>query len=256
MKKVKFNTHFLPVVKVIVLSGLFLSKCTLANHKNDFLLSEVNQSMNVEQCDETTKRLTQWEQMVFHDLGKSIETKLKMVNDFFNQMQWMDDKELWNKKDYWATPIESLIRNSGDCEDFAIAKYFTLLAMDIPEEQLKITFVRVNNQLGHMVLLALNQESLDEFTQVISHKFKDVAPYLQKSLRERIQLYLTFIEKQPDEWKKYCNENNLFTPLSGFDAYTVFIPQINKLSYRNSSLKEEKYEFVPFNLGIYGFDKF
>lgn len=55
----------------------------------------------------------------------------------------------------WATPIESLIRNSGDCEDFAIAKYFTLLAMDVPEDQLKITFVKLNNQLGHMVFILL-----------------------------------------------------------------------------------------------------
>ena len=187
MKKVKFNTHFLPVVKVIVLSGLFLSKCTLANHKNDFLLSAVNQSMNVEQCDETTKRLTQWEQMVFHDLGKSIETKLKMVNDFFNQMQWMDDKELWNKKDYWATPIESLIRNSGDCEDFAIAKYFTLLAMDIPEEQLKITFVRVNNQLGHMVLFYYPSNSSDP---LILDNMKD--EILTQSQRPELNFVFSF----------------------------------------------------------------
>lgn len=162
MNKKRLTSNFLlPVLKVIILSGLFISKSTIASHKNDFLLSEANQKINVEQGKETYQRLTQWENMVFHDLGKTIQEKLKLVNDFFNQMQWADDKELWNKKDYWATPLESLIRNSGDCEDFAIAKYFTLLAMDVPEHQLKITFVRINNQLGHMVLFYYPENSTE-----------------------------------------------------------------------------------------------
>jgi len=162
MNKKRLTSNFLlPVLKVIILSGLFISKSAIASHKNDFLLSEANQKINVEQGKETYQRLTQWENMVFHDLGKTIQEKLKLVNDFFNQMQWADDKELWNKKDYWATPLESLIRNSGDCEDFAIAKYFTLLAMDVPEEQLKITFVRINNQLGHMVLFYYPESSTE-----------------------------------------------------------------------------------------------
>ncbi|MCU7951564.1 MAG: transglutaminase-like cysteine peptidase [gamma proteobacterium symbiont of Bathyaustriella thionipta] len=115
-------------------------------------LAEANHNINVEHDKETSRRFNEWEKLLFHNLGKSTNEKLKLVNDFFNKMKWSDDKEIWNKKDYWATPIESLIKNSGDCEDFSIAKYFTLLAMDIPEEQLRITYVILDNSQGHMVL--------------------------------------------------------------------------------------------------------
>lgn len=96
MKKNRLVANLLSIAKLILLSGLFISKTAIASHKNDFLLSEANQKMNIEQTRETTQRLTLWEKMVFHDLGKSIETKLKLVNTFFNNMRWVDDKELWN----------------------------------------------------------------------------------------------------------------------------------------------------------------
>lgn len=147
--------------KLFFIVSLFFSKHALANHKNDFLLSEANQKMNVTHSKETNQRFTQWEQLVFHNLDKTTNEKLKLVNDFYNHMEWVDDKELWNQKDYWATPIESLIRNAGDCEDFSIAKYFTLLAMDVPEEQLKITYVKLDNQQGHMVLFYYSEKSTD-----------------------------------------------------------------------------------------------
>ena len=136
---------------LFLLMVLSFSKHSFAS-KNEFLLSQANQKINVQHDIQTTKRLNAWEKLVFHNLDKNAEEKLKLVNDFFNQMEWVEDEDLWNEKDYWATPIESLIKNAGDCEDFSIAKYYTLLAMDIPEEQLKITYVKLDNQQGHMVL--------------------------------------------------------------------------------------------------------
>ena len=43
-----------------------------------------------------------------------------------------DDAEVWGQVDYWASPLETLQSGMGDCEDFAIAKYFTLLALGVP----------------------------------------------------------------------------------------------------------------------------
>ena len=57
-------------------------------------------------------------------------------------MRFIDDIIHWNKVDYWATPIEFLASHGGDCEDFAIAKYFTLIQLGIPEEQLTLTYVK------------------------------------------------------------------------------------------------------------------
>ena len=63
----------------------------------------------------------------------------------------------WGVPDYWATPLELIGSNGGDCEDFAIAKYFTLRELGIPDERLRITYVkaylRASNQVqSHMVL--------------------------------------------------------------------------------------------------------
>jgi len=71
-----------------------------------------------------------------------------------NITPFKSDREHWGKEDYWATPIEFLSTNGGDCEDYSIAKYFTLRALGVSDEKLQITYVkeiRVYNE-AHMVL--------------------------------------------------------------------------------------------------------
>jgi predicted transglutaminase-like cysteine proteinase len=86
-------------------------------------------------------------------------TRLDAVNRFFNRrIVFGDDALVWHMEDYWASPLETLQQGSGDCEDFAIAKYFSLLAAGMPASQLRLVYVRL--QLGgaggpsqaHMVL--------------------------------------------------------------------------------------------------------
>jgi predicted transglutaminase-like cysteine proteinase len=65
----------------------------------------------------------------------------------------VDDIRHWGEKDYWATPIEFLASHGGDCEDFSIAKYFTLKAMGMSEEKLNLTYVKaLQYNMHHMVL--------------------------------------------------------------------------------------------------------
>ena len=69
--------------------------------------------------------------------------KLRRVNEFFNRrIQFADDREVWGQSDYWATPMEILAKGKGDCEDFTIAKYFTLLNMGVTNEQLRLVYVK------------------------------------------------------------------------------------------------------------------
>ncbi len=151
----KFSKYLaLNVVKLSFVSAPFCCIAAHAEHsdKFNFLMAEANHHINAEHDQQTAQRFTDWERLIHHSLGKTEQEKIKLVNDFFNKMNWVSDKELWNKKDYWATPIESLIRNAGDCEDFSIAKYFTLLALDIPAERLRISYVKMDDQQKHMVL--------------------------------------------------------------------------------------------------------
>lgn len=103
------------------------------------------------------KRVADWVQLIASNQGKSVQEKLALVNDFFNQNTiWVSDYDHYGMADYWATPLEMLASGGGDCEDYAIGKYFTLLALNVPMATLKITYVKAQNvdpvNRSHMVL--------------------------------------------------------------------------------------------------------
>ena len=88
------------------------------------------------------------------DLGK-----LAAVNDFFNRrIVFREDIEVWQQLDYWASPLETLDKGQGDCEDYAVAKYFSLLALGMPTARLRLVYVLAQvggpgaAQMPHMVL--------------------------------------------------------------------------------------------------------
>jgi len=101
------------------------------------------------------KRVLLWDKMLEKAKGKKTVRQLKSVNDFFNKIKYMSDKKVWKKEDYWASPFEFLGVGAGDCEDFAIAKYFALRALGVPDKKLKITYVKLKQRgksVAHMVL--------------------------------------------------------------------------------------------------------
>lgn len=100
------------------------------------------------------KRVENWQSLINHSKGLSDREKLTIVNTFFNtNVLFVSDQVLWHKEDYWATPLEFLSIGAGDCEDYSIAKYFTLKQLGIDEEKLRITYVKaINLGQAHMVL--------------------------------------------------------------------------------------------------------
>jgi predicted transglutaminase-like cysteine proteinase len=97
--------------------------------------------------------LTAWENLIIQNERLADLEKLELVNQFFNRLEFVDDIVHWGEKDYWATPIEFLGTQGGDCEDFSIAKYFTLKFMGVEEEKLNLTYVKaLNYNIHHMVL--------------------------------------------------------------------------------------------------------
>ena len=78
--------------------------------------------------------------------------QVKRVNSFFNQWPYRTDMEAWGKSDYWATPKEFLSK-SGDCEDYAITKYYALKDMGVPIEDMRIVILNDSIRgLDHAVL--------------------------------------------------------------------------------------------------------
>ncbi|MCM2288521.1 MAG: transglutaminase-like cysteine peptidase [Sulfuritalea sp.] len=86
--------------------------------------------------------------------------KLARVNDFINRrIRFEDDLAIWSLSDYWATPLETIGQGSGDCEDFAIIKYYSLREAGIPLAKLRLIYVKASlqgpngpYQQAHMVL--------------------------------------------------------------------------------------------------------
>ena len=100
-----------------------------------------------------SKRGKAWFKLMRNNIDTSAQDNLSKVNQFFNMFRFIDDSKLWGVSNYWATPIEFIGVNGGDCEDYSIAKYFTLLELGIPDEKMRITMVKaVQLNQYHMVL--------------------------------------------------------------------------------------------------------
>ena len=102
---------------------------------------------------DASKRVRSWQQLITDNNNSNISDQLYVVNRFFNRLEFIDDLTHWNKNDYWATPVEFLATNGGDCEDFTIAKYFSLRALGVPTEKLRLMYVKaLRYDMAHMVL--------------------------------------------------------------------------------------------------------
>jgi predicted transglutaminase-like cysteine proteinase len=106
------------------------------------------------------------------------ETRLRAINTFFNRnVIYREDQEVWGSVDYWATPIETLAKGAGDCEDYAIGKYFSLIAAGIPSVKMRLVYVRA--QMGvaiqaHMVLAYYPQPDAEPL--ILDNLITDIRP--------------------------------------------------------------------------------
>lgn len=80
--------------------------------------------------------------------------KIVGINNFFNRLfMFTSDEKVWHESDYWASRMEFLGKGAGDCEDFVIAKYFSLKQLGVPISKLYFTYVKaLKLNQAHMVL--------------------------------------------------------------------------------------------------------
>jgi predicted transglutaminase-like cysteine proteinase len=103
--------------------------------------------------EQALQRLGDWQEIILTSGKLDDMQKLQKTNAFFNKVTFISDLDHWGKEDYWATPVQLLASNGGDCEDFSIAKYFTLRQMGISAERMRLTYVKaLELNQAHMVL--------------------------------------------------------------------------------------------------------
>jgi predicted transglutaminase-like cysteine proteinase len=110
--------------------------------------------------------------------------QLRAINQFFNRhIEFATDTQAWGQLDYWASPLEAMQKRRGDCEDYAIAKYFSLVAGGMPVARLRLVYVRAQLDDGppqaHMVL-AYYPPSGGE-TLILDNLVEEVLPASRRS---------------------------------------------------------------------------
>ena len=123
---------------------------------NDALYNKIRSQYD----DDALERVRDWQTLLSENLDLPIDEKLYRVNNFFNELEFVDDIDHWGKDDYWATPVEFLATEGGDCEDFVIAKYFSLKELGVPAEKLRLMYVTATRlRQAHMVLAYYEQSN-------------------------------------------------------------------------------------------------
>lgn len=166
-----------PILKQIFVCGILSSAVFAIQADSPINIFPAGLFERVEQeyGSDAKERFEDWQSLVESNQLASEKEKLHQVNRFFNRVRFVDDIRVWDQKDYWATPVEFLGRNAGDCEDFTIAKYFTLRALGIPEEKLRLMYVRaLRIRQSHMVLAYF--ETPDGMPLVLDNINKKILP--------------------------------------------------------------------------------
>lgn len=150
---VRFPSH--PIGRGLALAGL-LACVLVGSLQAEWNFAEISRRAEAlyGPLGDGRQRLDDWQQLLGSHGEVDEQEKLRAVNRFFNRrLQFRDDLDLWQSVDYWATPVESLRRGAGDCEDFAIAKYFSLRELGVSSDKLRITYVKaLRLNQAHMVL--------------------------------------------------------------------------------------------------------
>ncbi|PZO87879.1 MAG: hypothetical protein DI626_02970 [Micavibrio aeruginosavorus] len=97
--------------------------------------------------------VARWAKLIDDLKTQSRLRQIITVNRWFNRLPYKHDEYAYDKLDYWADTA-ALLEKRGDCEDYALAKYYTLRQLGFRPEELKVTVVYDSEEyLNHAVLM-------------------------------------------------------------------------------------------------------
>lgn len=101
------------------------------------------------------RQSAEWRHLRQRLMQESLLGKARLVNAFFNQQVYISDKRAWGVDEHWARPLD-FMNKGGDCEDYAIAKYYALRDVGVPASELRIAGLwNFRKKEGHAVLLLI-----------------------------------------------------------------------------------------------------
>jgi len=202
--------------------AVLISLCLFQSGLGDLTISDKTKKIMLERYGFSAKqRLDKYEKMLSKAETKSDLDKLKTVNDFFNRVKYSPDKKNWGEEDYWATPMEFLGLYKGDCEDYAIAKFFALKRLGIPPKKLFFSYViQVHLNQAHMVLAYYETTNtvpliMDNFNRRIlpadkrsdlAHVYSFNAEELYLDKQKSLGKVVPSILKQNEKWAQFLRK--------------------------------------------------
>ena len=138
---------------VVVIIFLLISGLPGIKWAGSLVNKDMLARLQSEYSDQAYRRGIAINRLLLKLVDQNTHRQLIEVNRFFNQFEYKEDIDHWGKQDYWATPLEFIGTQKGDCEDFVIAKYFALRKLGVPDERLYLTYVKaLKKNVAHMVL--------------------------------------------------------------------------------------------------------
>ncbi|WP_342249602.1 transglutaminase-like cysteine peptidase [Sphingomonas sp. OTU376] len=99
--------------------------------------------------------------------GKPVADRVAGVQSVVNKLPYVPDLANWGMADRWETPAEMFARG-GDCEDFALTKYFALRELGLAESAMRLAIVWDNRDAEQHAVLFVEADGQN---WVLDNKF-------------------------------------------------------------------------------------
>jgi len=104
----------------------------------------------------TKCHLRRWFEFLDSIRGLSREEQIFQVNRYVNKKEYVLDLNNYGREDYWAIAKEFLY-NGGDCEDYAITKFFSLKWLGYSPDEIRIVILQDTNLRTPHAVLAVSR---------------------------------------------------------------------------------------------------
>ena len=145
----------------------------------------------------------------------------KIINHYINRINPRYDAYNYKNEEYWASTFEFLSSAGGDCEDYVIAKMYSLKMLGIPTENMYMSAVKEKFTGGDHMVLALHVDKNSSFL-LLDNLSTKVLP-----ISTRVDLNLLFMFNEFGFYK-LKNNNEL-----------IEIQKINLPAYKKLKKKEK-----------------
>ncbi len=113
----------------------------------------------------------------------TLSEQIIQVNRYVNETPYIKDRSNWGESDRWAAPAEFFAKG-GDCEDYAIAKYFSLRKLGVPPERLRIVVLHDQRRRQTHAVLAV---TWGDRTLVLDNLRNQILPW--RELHDYLPIY-------------------------------------------------------------------